>query len=137
MGIELVVYSLLSLTTQIEQSMNIAFFDEKERKDHYIKFELKGLLRGDIKTRTEFYRAMLDRGVFNADDVLDLEDMNVQPKGIGKVYLVPLNMLNKEQVVGLQQLTIENKDKSSIEKSAVQIFQKRSSALRRKITISY
>jgi len=137
MEIELVVYSLLSLTTQIEQSMNIAFFDEEERKDHYIKFELKGLLRGDIKARTEFYRAMLDRGVFNADDVLDLEDMNFQPNGLGKVFLVPLNMLNKEQVIGPQQLTIENKDKSNIEKSAIKIIQKRSSALRRKITIAY
>jgi len=136
-GIELVVYSLLSLTTQIEQTMNIMLFDEQERQTHYVKFELKGLLRGDVATQTAFYTAMLDRGVFCADDVLDLEDRNPQPNGLGKVFLVPLNMLSKEQVVGPQKLTIENKDKSNIEKSAIRIIQKRSSALRRKITLAY
>jgi len=136
-SLELVVYSILPLTTQIEQAMNIMLFDEDERRTHYVKFELKGLLRGDLKARTEFYNAMLDRGVFNADMVLDLEDMNPQPKGLGKLYMLPLNMVNKEMVISPQPLTIENKDSSVVKRANVQIVQTRSAALRRRLTIAY
>jgi len=137
-GIELVIYSFLPLTSQIEQAMNIAFFDDEERKDHYVKFELKGLLRGDIQARTEFYKAMLDRGVYNADQVLDLEDENPQPDGLGKIYHVPLNMINKELIMSPQPLTIENKSAPIVVKRDLKpAIQQRSAALRRKITISY
>jgi len=136
-SLELVIYSLLPVVTQIEQTMNIALFDEEERRTHYVKFELKGLLRGDLKARTEFYKAMIDRGIFNADMVLDLEDMNPQPKGLGKIFVVPLNMVNKEMVVSPQPLTIENKGNSLVERATVQIVKKRSAALRRRLTIAY
>ena len=133
-SLELVIYSLLPLATQIEQAMNIALFDDTERRTHYVKFELKGLLRGDLKTRTEFYKAMLDRGVFNADMVLELEDMNPQPNNLGQVYVLPLNMLNKETIVSGQPLLIESKNASHAEKRALQA---RGAALRRRLTIAY
>lgn len=145
-GIDLVVYSLLPLTTQIEQEMNVAFFDEDERRDHLVKFELKGLLRGDLKTRTAFYTAMLDRGVFNADQVLDLEDINPQPDGLGKSYFVQLNMVNKEAVVsgsGMQNrssIIILNPDNSLSfpeTKQRLALHDRRSSTLRRRITNAY
>ena len=118
--------------------MNIAFFDDRERREHFVKFELKGLLRGDLKARTEFYNAMLDRGVFNADMVLDLEDMNPQPEGIGQIYMIPLNMVNKKLVISPQPLTIEApRALSELKRQSVQIIERRSGALRRKITIAY
>jgi len=133
-SLELVVYSLLPIVTQIEQAMNIKLFDDTERRTHYIKFELKGLLRGDLQARTLFYNSMLDRGVFNADMVLDLEDMNPQPAGLGKVYVMPLNMINKEMVITPQPLTIENKSGFLAAKRTVQT---RSATLRRRLTIAY
>lgn len=133
-SLELVVYSLLPLATQIEQTMNIALFDDTERRTHYVKFELKGLKRGDLKARTEFYKAMIDRGIFNADMILELEDMNPQPAGLGQVYVMPLNMVNKEMIVSPQPLTIESKSGFLAAKRAVQI---RSAALRRRLTIAY
>ncbi|MBA7533849.1 hypothetical protein ES705_26095 [subsurface metagenome] len=136
-SLELVIYSLLPVVTQIEQATNITLFDEEERRTHYVKFELKGLLRGDLKARTEFYKAMIDRGIYNADIVLDLEDMNPQPKGLGKIYMLPLNMVNKEMIVSPQPLTIENKGDSLVERATVQIVKKRSAALRRRLTIAY
>lgn len=135
-GIELVIYSILPATTQIEQAMNVTFFDEEERKTHFVKFELKGLLRGDLKARTEFYTAMLDRGVFSADQVLELEDMNPQPNGLGRLYVLPLNMVNKELVVSPQPLTI-NAPRSLVAERDVQLIDCRSSGLRRKLTIAY
>ena len=136
-GIELVVYSFYPFASQIENAMNIAFFDEEERREYYVNFELKGLLRGDIKARTEFYTAMVDRGIFNSDDVLRLEDMNPQPNGLGSVYLVPLNMLNKEYVIKPQSLRIEGEKKSGEFPILRSAYFKRSAALRRKLTIAY
>lgn len=98
-SLELVIYSLLPIVTQIEQAMNPWLFDVEERKKFYVKLELKGLLRGDLAARTNFYIAMLDRGVFSADQVLELEDMNPQPAGLGKVYVLPYNMASKERVL--------------------------------------
>ena len=136
-GLELVIYTLLPLATQIEQEMNISLFDNEERRKHYIKFELKAIHRGDIKTRTEFYKAMLDRGVFNADQVLELEDMNPQPDGLGKIYMTPLNMVNKKMLLSEQSLKIESKARDRIEKNPEQIVENRSAALRRRLTIAY
>jgi len=136
-GIELVIYSLLPITTQIEAAMNVSLLDAAERKTHYIKFDLKGLLRGDITARTEFYTAMLDRGVFNADMVLALEDMNPQPNGLGKIYMLPLNMINKERVITEQPPAIGTEGAEEFKKRSAQIVQKRTMALRRKITIAY
>ena len=149
-GIELVIYSLLPITTQIESAMNASLLDEDERKTYFIKFDLKGLLRGDIAARTAFYNAMLDRGVFNADMVLALEDMNPQPNGLGKIYMLPLNMINKERAVTEESPTpdeeiqaerirggLEIKHEFEMERRARQLVQQRTAALRRKITIAY
>lgn len=137
--IEMVVYSLMPLITQIEQNMNIAFFDKEERRDHYVKFDLKGLLQGDTAARTAFYTAMFDRGVFNADHILGLEDMNPQKDGAGKTFYIPLNMIDKSLMTGdNQDLKINDESvKEEKSRSKKKVIQKRSGALRRKITISY
>lgn len=134
-NIELVIYSLMPLITQIEQNMNIAFFDKEERQDHFIKFDLKGLLQGDTAARTAFYTAMFDRGVFNADMILALEDMNPQPNGIGKPFYIPLNFIDKTLMSDT--LKIDSEPKTEDKSKKVKSVNKRSGALRRKITISY
>ena len=94
-GRELVVYTIQPLVTQIEAAFNVLFFDDAQRKTHYVKFDLKGLLRADVEARKDFYHTMLQDGVFNADMVLELEDMNPQPDGLGQKFMVPLNMVDK------------------------------------------
>jgi len=130
---ELVMYSFLPLVTQIEQAMNLSFFDDEERKDYFVKFELKGLLRGDLAARTNFYTAMLDRGIFNGNDVLELEDMNPQPDGLGDIYMVPFNMQNKEAIkkVKTEPDPVRNNPSRIITDTRTK---KRSANLRRKIT---
>ena len=136
-ALELVIYSLLPVVTQIEQIMNITLFDDEQRRTHFIKFELKGLLRGDLKTRTEFYVRMLDRGVFNADQVLALEDMNPQPDGLGQLFAMPLNMVNKKDIVSPPPLTIEENSNPILQLTAKRAVQTRSAAVRRRLTIAY
>lgn len=94
-----VVYTLMPWLVRWEQCLNQQLLMPEERDRYYFKFELKGLLRGDMAARTSFYNAMLDRGVFHADDVLELEDMNPQEKGAGKVYFIAANMQTKDRAI--------------------------------------
>jgi HK97 family phage portal protein len=145
LDLALVVFVLTPIVTQIEQAMNVTFFSERERREYYVKFELKGLLRGNLQARSGFYKDMLDRGVFNADNVLELEDMNPQPIGLGQIYMAPLNMVNKRMILGTQPLQLKmappplrdvTPKRARISAPGNIVFQ-RSSALRRKITIAY
>ena len=143
LDLALVVFTLTPIVTQIEQAMNVVFFNERERQTLYVKFDLKGLLRGNLQARSQFYKEMLDRGVFNADNVLDLEDMNPQPDGLGKVYTLPLNMMNKKMIVGTQPLSLKVESIRDVTPpragiAAPQRFvAQRTSAHRRRITIAY
>lgn len=68
----------LALRTAIEQECTYKLFPETNYDagmPMYTKFNLKGLLAGDIKSRREFYEKMIMLGVFSQNDVLDLEDM--------------------------------------------------------------
>lgn len=57
----------------------------------YAKYAVNGLLRGDSQARAEFYRAMRELGVFNGDDIRDLEDLPPLPNQLGQIYLQPMN----------------------------------------------
>jgi HK97 family phage portal protein len=86
---------------ELEQSYDIQLLTETERNRSgrgklYFKHNVKGLLRADTAARTEFYTAMLDRGVFCIDDVLDLEDMPTLANDLGQKRLVQANMTTLE-----------------------------------------
>lgn len=58
----------------------------------YFHMELNGLLRGDAASRAAYYQTMRQQlGVFNADDILELEDRNPLPEGMGQAYWMPAN----------------------------------------------
>jgi HK97 family phage portal protein len=74
------VFSKYSLATRtgIEQECNAKLFrsdNYDSNEPFYTKFNLKGILAGDIQTRKEFYQSMITLGVFSQNNVLDLEDM--------------------------------------------------------------
>lgn len=81
-SIEYVQDTLLPRVSIWEQETRRRLFTQSEKDSGYhTKINLNGLLRGDVKTRGEFYQRMLDRGVFTPNDVLRLEDMNTYPEG--------------------------------------------------------
>lgn len=47
-----------------------------QQKKYFAKFNTNKLLKGDTKTRTEYYNSMRQNGVFSANTILELEDMN-------------------------------------------------------------
>ncbi len=87
-----VVHTISPIVARIEQSANRALLTEPERQaGYYIKFNLKGLLRGDFKTRMEGYRVARDGGWYSANDIRALEDET--PIENGDIYLQPLNFV--------------------------------------------
>lgn len=82
----------------IDEEVTYKLFQNRGMETHYTKLEMKGMLQGDIKTRAEFTKTMLQNGVYNIDEVRALEDLNPLENGAGKVRLVPSNMIDLESV---------------------------------------
>ncbi len=74
----------------IEASFNHRLLSPHEQSKFYFKFNLSGILRGDVKTRFEAYNLGRNMGVYSANDIRKLEDMNEIERG--DIYLQPLNM---------------------------------------------
>lgn len=91
----------LAMRTAIEQECNYKLFPEsnyQSNEPYYCKFNLKGILAGDIKTRTEFYRLGLTLGLFSQNDVLQLEDMEGFEGGDRRYIqgaMIPLDMVDE------------------------------------------
>lgn len=85
-GTEFVIHTLNPWLVRWEQRFKMQLMSTAEGVDHYFKFNVNALMRGDTAARQAFYTAMISAGVFSPDDVLELEDRNPQPDGIGKVY---------------------------------------------------
>ena len=68
-----------------------------ERKN-YPKFSVQALLRGDSKSRSEYYRNQLNLGAMSINEVRELEDQNsIGPDG--DHYFMQLNMTTIDRIV--------------------------------------
>lgn len=95
---EFIIYGLLPWLKRWEQAITRDLIPEAERKEFFVEFAIQGLLRGDQKTRSESYRLGRQWGWYSANDVLQLENRNtIGPKG--DIYLVPMNMIDAEDVL--------------------------------------
>ena len=101
-GLEAVIYLFRSWAVRWEQAFNNKLFSENERGKYYIKFELDGLLRGNMKDRYTAYATGMQNGFLNADEVREKEDMNPLPNGAGQIYRFPLNMSQNEKKIKSQ-----------------------------------
>jgi len=89
-AIEYVVDSVLPWLVCLEAECNRKLFNEAEQADHFVKFQLGGLLRGDQKSRYESYAVGLNNGFLSPNDARQLEDMN--PIEGGDTYVRPMNL---------------------------------------------
>jgi HK97 family phage portal protein len=94
-SIEFVTDTILPWVIRWEQEADTKLFrpDEK-RAGYFTKMIVNGLLRGDVKSRGEYYKTMVMIGAMSPNDVRELEDMN--PVDNGDLYMVPLNMVSLE-----------------------------------------
>ena len=94
-SLEYVTDALLSWLALWEPRLDHALLTESERQDHFFKFNVAGLLRGDIRARYQSYAVGRNWGWLSANDVRALEDMN--PIADGDEYLKPGNMVGLGQ----------------------------------------
>jgi HK97 family phage portal protein len=91
-AIEFVTHSLRPWASILEQRMQLSLLTPQERaQGYYIRHNLEGLLRGDIKARYDAYAVGRQWGWLSVDDIRALEDLN--PIENGDIYLQPMNMV--------------------------------------------
>lgn len=95
-SIEFVTDALMPWTIRLEQEANIKLFSSEPRK--FTRININGLLRGDMKARSEFYKTMSQLGVFTINDILALEDMNTIGKD-GDVRIIQSNLTTLEKLI--------------------------------------
>lgn len=91
---------ILTWGKQIEDECNLKLIPPLEQSQQFVKHNFNAFLRGDIKSRYEALGIARDKGIINADEWRDLEDMNPQDGGQGQLYLVqsaqvPVNLLSQ------------------------------------------
>jgi HK97 family phage portal protein len=84
-------YTLMPYLTRIEARIRLRLLAEKDQANHFAKFNVNALLRGDMKSRGEFYTRQVQNGALSPNEIRELEDQN--PREGGDIYLTPANML--------------------------------------------
>lgn len=87
-SIEFVIHTIRPWLVRWEQEMRSKLLiTPRDLRRFLIEFLVEGLLRGDIKSRSEALQLQRQNGIINADEWRELENMNPQPDGKGKIYL--------------------------------------------------
>jgi len=93
--ISFVSESIMPWVVRFETNYNTQLIPEKDQTTHYFKHCLEGLLRGDAKSRAEFYNKMFLIGVMSINEIREKEDLD--PIEGGDRHFVPLNMAALDQ----------------------------------------
>ena len=96
-GMEFVQYCLMSYISRLEEEFNRKLLRDDEYNEYYFLFSLNGLLRGDAKTRSEYYKNMNLVGAMSANEIRAFEDMNAYEGG--DTYFVQANMQSVEKAI--------------------------------------
>lgn len=97
-GIEFVTDAIVPWAVRLEQEANTKLFSVRAQGRVYTKLSLNSLMRGDSKSRAEYYRIMTQIGAYTINQILAMEDEN----GIGPAgdsHLVQLNQTTLEWLV--------------------------------------
>ena len=95
LGLEFAKHCIRPWCVRIEEALNRTLFTESERGRLEVKFNLNGLERGDLASRTQAYAVFRQNGLMTANEIRALEDLN--PIEGGDELLVNGNMIPIEQ----------------------------------------
>ena len=82
-------YSLRPICKRIEKQLELKLFNDKERGDYHVKFDLNGLMRGDAQARAVFYEKGINAGWMTPNEAREFEGMKKLP-GLDEPR-IPLN----------------------------------------------
>lgn len=92
-ALEFVTYTLRPWLVRFEQELRRKLFFGVY-KTQYAEFNVDGLLRGDVKSRSDYYIRGRQWGWLSANDIRRLENMEAIEGDGGDAYLTPLNMVD-------------------------------------------
>lgn len=97
-GIEYYTDTLRTWLVRWEQEINRKLIAPTERRIQFAEHQIDGVLRGDISSRYTALGIARDKGIINADEWRELENMNPQPNGQGQLYLVQQAMVPADRL---------------------------------------
>lgn len=97
-SIDFAVHTIRPWLVRIEQAMNRALLQEREKQKYFVQFNIDGLMRGDYQSRMNGYAVGRQNGWLSANDIRKLENLNPIPaEEGGDDYLINGNMLPLKQ----------------------------------------
>lgn len=100
-SLEFVKYTLDPWVVRFEQALKKSLLLPEEKKTHFIKFNVDGLLRGDYQSRMNGYAIGRQNGWLSTNDIRELEELNPIPSEEGgDLYLINGNMTKLKDAGG-------------------------------------
>lgn len=117
-SISFVKNTLQPLIVSWEQAIKYQLFTPTEQNKYYCKYNVDSELRGDSKSRAEYYEIMERIGAYNIDEIRSKEDLPELENGLGKKHLISLNYTLLEMLEEYQLgKTKENDEEKENERS--------------------
>jgi HK97 family phage portal protein len=110
-SLEFVKYTLDPWVVRWEQTMQRVLFTSAEKREHFIKFNVDGLLRGDYVSRMSGYATGRQNGWLSTNDIRELEDLDrISTELGGDLYLVNGNMTKLSDAGAFANTTIKKEE---------------------------
>ena len=99
MSIEYLQTAVMPIGEKFKQEFERKSFTRAERVSGiYIFQNYNKLLQADPKARSEYYKSLYYIGVYNPNEIRELEDRNPRDDDGGDLYVQPSNMMNELQM---------------------------------------
>ena len=92
---EFVSYSLMPYISKIELEMSLKLFRRNNIGREYIKFNVNGLLRGNVKDRADYYKTAITNGWMTVNEVREKEDLNKVDDGDSNYIQMNMTTINQ------------------------------------------
>ena len=90
-GIFFARHTILPIARRIEQEVENKLLTPAQRSQYFVRFNIDELMRGDIKTRADYYNTMLQAGALTPNEVRAAEHLPTMQGG--DTLRVPVNVI--------------------------------------------
>ncbi|MAK37919.1 MAG: phage portal protein [Flavobacteriaceae bacterium] len=91
-GIFFAKHTILPIARRIEQEIENKLLTPEQRVNYFVRFNIDDLMRGDLKTRAEYYNTLLQAGCLTANEVRAFE--NLPTVEGGDALRIPVNVIS-------------------------------------------
>jgi HK97 family phage portal protein len=91
-GIFFAKHTILPIARRIEQEIENKLLTPQQRVNYFVRFNIDDLMRGDLKTRADYYNTLLQAGVLTANEVRSQENLPIIEGG--DALRIPVNVIS-------------------------------------------